>query len=576
MDNKIVAAQQAIEQILAGLDIKTVAYIDDVYDVENTDRSIELAIGWFNKAIADGKANDCSKLVEAPSFFDTHNDEIWKRRLRSHWREWSKEKIIVVLDGLAKIISIKVEIGNDQQSASLLRDLIPEEITLYELAPSDWESEQQAILERVEEKGLLCLFDHNLQGAYGYTDSSGIMLLAKMVDSRGNRPIICGLLSHTFEIDEEISRGEEFAEDHNLRRQDFLPLSKKRLRDPLLFAHGLKMMSLNYNRDFLTTRVKEIAKEANEQANDILMNIDVYNFDHMVLRSSEKEGVWEAETLFRLFETLRRVAFRKAAFTAENRVELNDKITKIRIIRQVETLPNEKECPPNQRQEIMRLELYEDAKFVNEAHLPLELGDIFETGGQKYILVAQPCDLVIRTSGNRKAQSVFLVRIEMHRSSQDPKFCFHLDYFDLDSRRKGWAKFRNAFHISPDVLDLAVFNSDGQCKYDPSATVPMLHTPWHNRLQEIKETFQRHREQIDEIYEHIPDLNDETQEYLKASLTHRLTASTLDISLDYENGIFEFGLRRIDRYRQPGALRLLNHFVAFLSRDAEEHDFAAD
>ena len=220
----------------------------------------------------------------------------------------------------------------------------------------------------------------------------------------------------------------------------------------------------------------------------------------------------------------------------------------------------------------MRLELYETPKFVNGAHLPLELGDIFETGGQKYILVAQPCDLVIRKSGNRKAQSVFLVRIEMHRSQQDAKFCFLLGYFDLDSRRKGWGKFRNAFHISPNVLDLAVFNSDGQCKYDPSVTLPMLHTPWRNHLAEIKKIFQHHREQIDEINEHITDLNEETQEYLQDSLTHRLTASTLDIPLDYENGIFEFGLRRIGRYRQPGASRLLNHFVAFLSRDAEEPD----
>jgi len=53
-----------------------------------------------------------------------------------------------------------------------------------------------------------------------------------------------------------------------------------------------------------------------------------------------------------------------------------------------------------------------------------------------------------------------------------------------------------------------------------------------------------------------------------------MTRSNLDISLDYGGGVFEFGLRRIGGYRQPGVARLLSRYVAFLSRDAEEHDFA--
>ena len=50
--------------------------------------------------------------------------------------------------------------------------------------------------------------------------------------------------------------------------------------------------------------------------------------------------------------------------------------------------------------------------------------------------------------------------------------------------------------------------------------------------------------------------------------------SNLDIPLAYDNGVFDFGLCRVGRYRQPGATRLLNCYFNFLSRYAEEHDFA--
>ena len=576
MNERIVAAQRAIEQVLAGLHIETVICIDDVYGIEDVDSSFELVIGWFTEALSLGKVEDSSAILGEPSFFDVPDDEIWKRKLRDRWQEVGAEERIAILDNLAVVLGTEVEIKRDQESASLLKDLIPED-RLRELAPADWEREEETILEEaVEGKGLLCLFDYNLQGAHGYTDSSGIMLLEKTIGSRGSRSVTCGLLTHTIKEDKEIARSSQFADEHGLRREDFLVLSKDRLSDPMRFAHGLKMMSLNHARDFLTSRVREIAKEADRQANDELMKVDVYNFDYMVLRSSEKEGVWEAETLFRLFEILRRAAFRNEAFTPENRIALDDRIAQIRTIREVETLGDEQEYPPNQRWEIRRLELYEDGEFVNDAHLPLELGDIFSLWNKKYILIAQPCDLMIRENGSRKAQSVTLARIKIPQSPRNlnPTTNFLLAYFDLDSRREGAVKFRETLHISPDVLDLAVFHPDGLCRYDPSTPLPMLHTPWRNRFEGIRETLQQHQRQLDEIHGCVTDLGDEAKKYLRGSLIRGITMSNLDIPLAYDNGVFDFGLCRVGRYRQPGATRLLNCYFNFLSRYAEEHDFA--
>ena len=576
MNERVVAAQRAIEQILAGLHIETVICVDDVYGIEDVDSSVELVIGWFTEALSLGKTKDCSALLEESSFFDVPDDEIWKRRLRDRWQELGAEERITILDNLAEILGDEVKIKRDQESASLLKDLIPKE-KLRELSPADWEREKETITEEaVEGKCLLCLFDHNLQGAYGYTDNGGILFLEKMIGSRGNHPVICGLLTHTIKEGDEIARSSQFADEHGLRREDLLVLSKDRLRGPMRFAHGLKMMSLNHARDFLTSRVREIAEEADKQANDELMQVDVYNFDYMVLRSSEKEGVWEAETLFRLFEVLRRAAFRNEAFTPENRTALDDRIAQIRAIREVETWVDGQEYPPNQRWGIRRLELYEDGDFINQAHLPLELGDIFEHGQSKYILIGQPCDLVVRNNGQRAAEMVTLVKVTMPPKESKEDVSFSLDYFISNSDEKAYVKFRSAYQISTDVLDLAVFNSDGQCRFDPSATLPsLLHTPWCNRFKAISNKFQHYRSRFDVLNQSLEgtNLSNATREYLEKALTGRISRSSLDISFDYEDGVFEFGLRRVGRYRQPGVAKLLSRYVAFLSRDAEEHDY---
>ncbi len=581
-------AQHAIKHILAGLNIETVVCIDDIYAVNDFENSIAIAIGWFTEALFLGKSESCNELVDQifdqSSFFDVDDDEIWKRRLRGNWQNLDEERRILILDQLAKVLGSNVNIERDQVSASLLKSLIPEEVELRELTPAEWEASQADMFGKAnDQKSLLCLFDHNLEAADDYSSNGGILLLEKAIKARGDRPVICGLLTHTVKVDEEISQSRQFADEHNLKREDFLVLSKDRLNDSIQFAHGLKMMSLNHARDFLTAQVREIVTQADEYANDKLMTVDIYDFDHMILRSSEKEGVWEAETLFRLFDILRITAFREKVFAPENKSKLDSKISQIRTIREVPTLPDEQDHPPNQRWEIRRLELYESGDFINRAHLPLELGDIFELSDRKFILIAQPCDLMVRGKGggkgHRQADIVTLVTI----TKEPPKnpesgTSFTLHYFDT-SGEKAYVKFRSAYHISADVLDLAVFNSNGDCRLNLSDTVSdTLHLSWRERYKIIKKKFKNYQEQSKTLLDNFgrANLRRESKELLKKSLTGRLTLSNLNVTLDFnllKDGVFKFGIRRIGRYRQPGAGVLLGNYFAFLSRNAEEHDF---
>jgi len=314
--------------------------------------------------------------------------------------------------------------------------------------------------------------------------------------SDGDR-IICGLLTQTISKDAELSEARAWANEMGLNLDQFLLLSKDRLRgDPMEFADGLKMIVLNYARERLSRQVRDISEQAIEKAQQRMNDIDVYDFEHIVLRSSEREGVWEPDTLFRLFDLFRYSVFRAMALAPEKRRSLYGDIERMRAIRDIKTLDLQHEYPSDQVHQIQYSELFDAAGLLNPAHQPLDLGDIFEVGdGQCYILLAQPCDLMVGRSS--RVDVVTLVKIQTYESTaDDPRgiSSFRLDHFASQPEQKTFVKFRNSFQISLNVLDLAVFNDDGQCRISlPDAAVdnfPTLHKPWRKRFEVLKRYFQ--------------------------------------------------------------------------------------
>ena len=73
--------------------------------------------------------------------------------------------------------------------------------------------------------------------------------------------------------------------------------------------------------------------------------------------------------------------------------------------------------------EIQHKELYENPSYINKNHLPIELGDIFKKGSKKYILLAQPCDLMIRSNGKREPELIRVPLIEINKDDEDVKQC---------------------------------------------------------------------------------------------------------------------------------------------------------
>ncbi len=574
MDEQVVAVQEIVRQILSGIGIRKVVSVDDFYAVADSHYEDAVTLFQVARSKQEGEYSNLipRDILDAP-------ENIWTRRLQTFWSEAMPDARLAILGELAAATEYE-NLPGDVRDLSLLKGLIPKDM-FAAMGPDDWDRNRENIVKEAQsDQRVLCLFDQDLHLA-NRTESAGITLLHQTLGMRGARHVICGLLSQTLRKDEELDTAREFAGQMGLRLDQFLPLSKDRLRDdPMEFADGLKMTVLNYAREQLSKQVRDIGAQANEEAQQRINNIDVYDFEHIVLRSSEGEGVWEPDTLFRLFDLFRYNAFREEALTSERRKSLYGDIERMRAIRDIETQDSQQDYPTDQVHQIQQDELFDAAELLNPAHQPLELGDIFQIGEMKYyILLAQPCDLMIRSKpmGKRSIDTVTLVQIQTYTQTQDyPNqiSSFPLKYFADQPGQEAFAKFRNSLQVSLNVLDLAVFNDSGICRISVSdadaSKFPTLHAPWRTRFEKLLRHYKKtHREFVKIPYH-------QASNYQKAVLRYALLCSDKKIDLNYDvnDGIFEFGIRRVKRCRNPVSIQLLSAYFSFLSRNPQEHHFA--
>ena len=572
MDEQVVAVQEIVRKILSGMGIRKVVSVDDFYTA--ADSQYKDAIDLFQ--IARSKQDvEYSKLI--PQEILDAPENIWIRRLETLWSETVPDLRLVILSELAAATG-RQELPSDVRDLSLLKGLIPEDMFVA-MDPDDWGQNREGILEAAQgDHGVLCLFDQDLHLA-GLPDSAGMTLLLQTLGACGEGHMICGLLTQTIGKDAELPTARKFASEMGLSLDQFLLLSKDRLRGDLMeFADGLKMTVMNYARERLSGQVTNITKQASDKAQQQMNDISVYDFEHIVIRSSEEEGIWEPDTLFRLFDLFRYNAFRAMALDPEKSLPLYGDIERMRTIRDIKTGDLQPDCPSDQVYQIQRAELFDVAELLNPAHQPLDLGDIFRVGdGRHYILLAQPCDLMIRskpTMGERGINIATLVQIQTYAAAtKDPKevSSFRLDYFEEQPGGKTFVKFRNSFQISLGVLDLAVFNDDGQCRISLSdadaGKFSTLQLPWRRRF----EVLQRHYKRTHEEYQKIP--YQRVSNYQKRALRYLLLCSDKDIDLDYDpGGAFEFVIKRVGRCRATLSMQILSAYFSFLSRNPQKHD----
>lgn len=231
-------------------------------------------------------------------------------------------------------------------------------------------------------------------------------------------------------------------------------------------------------------------------------------------------------------------------------------------------------------------ELYESDELVNGYNEPLRNGDFFEIGeGDQlkfWVLIAQPCDLMVRSKGERARENNFKVAVlaPLHIRIPDEEAVlkeglhFSLDHFGRNGAQSAVVQFADATPANLHVLDLAVLNKDGRCQLGAAADPDIsLHSKaWEKRRGELRKHFRRVTRQIEDARTAHKDV---VAALLADAVIPRASPKkSFSKYGTYDNGAYSYPIRRRGRVRDPLATSLLNAFSRFLARDAYEHDFS--
>lgn len=487
-------------------------------------------------------------------------------------------------DELAAALAPFSQEAADANVAVDLTNLLPANFPVEYLTPADWDARRDDLLaDCTETARTLFLFDQEL--GEGTEGTSIIAALAQQDTGAFGTRWFCGLLSHTLDKGGEVKAWRALSDEKHLALKLFMPISKQNLHDGAAFYGAVYRTVINVYTEKMKDYALDAFGRAMTEALSEFRDLDPIDFEHIIAKSSEDEGVSELETLIRIFSIVQRDRIKKELLDQD---KLSTFLQEARTVKKVADIGRALSAVAAKRLAKLRnKELYEDPELINQFRDPLRNGDLFEIGnGQNlklWVLIAQPCDLMVRSNGKRAFETNFkvavLAPVKRGELGKPPAtkagYGFALDRLDHDGQQAASVTFTQAAPISLEVLDLAVLNADGKCELDTSdgGALPRFSSAaWDKRAERLHQSFRDIATKIEQKREATD--NERAQEF--ASLI--MPAASPDASLrkhgSYAPGKFTYAIRRAGRVREPFAASLLAAFSRYLSRDAYEHDFS--
>jgi len=324
-----------------------------------------------------------------------------------------------------------------------------------------------------------------------------------------------------------------------------------------------------YTGDLAAKIADELAKSAS-QVVSTLMNQSISDIDQGIFENSISEGASEFDVLLRIFALNQR----RDTMNAFEGAKLHDTLIEMRRFRKkiAPQLAGDPRFPMEQFRKWRQIEVCTDGALINAIHSPLHCGDIFEcvsgSGTQSttksFMLLAQPCDLMVRENGERVAEAGLFVlltqdvkaNVKESRNAQR----FH-ELSGILPENKIWrADFLNAFIVDLSILDACVFNKDGAVTIarDTSVAEYILTDGYAKRLQQC-------------------------QQFLSKLLTPRSGVVAKPLSVGIRGNKYRptvgtndlaYPIKRTGRLDSSIAHSILAAWASYQARAALDHDFA--
>lgn len=334
----------------------------------------------------------------------------------------------------------------------------------------------------------------------------------------------------------------------------------------------LKLVALSGRSRQLKTRAATIIRNSFKLALTKLEALHIFDFEEMVFSVSRDEGVWEPDTLFRLFSIYQRLDARELAKNDSRPQKLVDRVRNVSDINVQPTGVAKTNC-----WKVQRVEMYEESDYINKHYMPIELGDIFERaeGGKQYILVAQPGDLMVRHNGERAngVNEVLLLELLTSEHSGNPAY-HELPHYDLTAGSSVYVSFNRKHSVKLSVLDLCAYQLDGAARFSlDGECADQVIASWKEHHSKIKKEFEKYLA----IYERIDSAGLKGDLLKTVRILARPCSSNHNLfkaKIDLASKQIAFGFRRVRRLSQPQAAALLTQFGNYSSRSAFDVDLA--
>ncbi len=564
-----------VKALIEAAGIKRVIYVDDAFAAEADDVVAQLAgMGAEERAaLVDGDADQMAQ------------EDLWQELVRDHWEGLEKEDQASLVDQIysSGTGAVAPKLG----FLAVLSRLVPE-VEHVGLTLSEWREKKEDLIAELAEKPSLLLFDQDFSHEQAANDE-GQKLISELESELsqnggdGAKPeVFYGLVSNTVKIGEEPARRNAIIAESGIDPMRFVVMSKQNLEgDDERLALRLQTMLLAPIFARLMQEVFAAISEAGTKAVEKAKLMTAEDLQEMVVKSSAEEGVWPADTMLRILEILQREKVRESLRITPEVVNLTERLHSM-----AEAGPtpedddasvgpedsSEEEWAPA-AVEIAHDEIYESAEHVNSLHLPIALGDIFEkNNGARYVLVAQPCDLEVRSNGERAPDLTHLrlAKISLGGDNDRRRFAdFELPYFERGKSESAFVKLGRPATVRAAILDCCVLNEDGKARLEIDGDVaPLLLPYWVRRREEIAKLFTG-------VLASVGELDNMIDTPTKSALLGQLKRDPFPIlNLDSSEKSIEWDCRRVGRLCDPWARALLARFSQYYARDAYLHDLA--
>lgn len=570
------AARNQAALLLRTLGVSRIVVVDDEYAPD-----VEKLLGHC--AVLD--AERAAALPHLTQIDFRADAEIWKAAVRDAWETLTRQQRLDLLAQAraADVVPLLAGAGalpNAQEpvdtaaAQSLEQILTPiDDCEYVTLSLRDWRARAPEFLADQKAESTILLFDRDFHREDGGTQNDGPTLLRQVQLANVG---YCGLISHTVPPGGEHDAWNALVAEYNLIPDRFVVIAKERLTtdspDYYGFLGMLRLVALSKRYASVKSTAWTIFETSVAEASASLERLSILDFDRIIFESSRREGVWEPDTLFRVFGILMRCEAR--ARLREN----EDMSAALSAARPVSAMPQEvatalrNETASREALRIQRFETYDSAEQLNRYHVPIDLGDIFEheANGHRYILLAQPCDLMVRSNGKRSYDAKYrrtgtLVELVITQRAKDG--WGELPYYNEETGEAAFANFAKAHQAQLSIVDLCATQGDGVARIDVDTAGPeLLIASWKERYEGLRKYFRAAIQRYEEL--RARQVSDE----LKLLALPQLSATAVPKAM-VNNSTLEYEFKRVLRLRQPWSGALLTAFTQYQARAAFEHPF---